>query len=85
MRVPILTAALAMALHLAVASADGADNAWRPGDFTLVEALDAGFAIVDTYHSNEGHLFFVLQRQSSLLLCKFEEVQADRCLQLGDQ
>jgi hypothetical protein len=73
-----------VALHLTVASADGADDAWQPSDFTLVEALDAGFAIVDTYHSNEGHLFFVLQLQNNLLLCKFEEVQAQKCLQLGD-
>lgn len=85
MRFLTMSAALAVALHFTAASAEGAANAWQPGDLTLREALDAGFAIVDTYHNHEGHLFFVLQHQNRLMLCQFEEIQAHKCLRFGDR
>ena len=83
MRRLLLPIVLGIVLHAAAGFAAEARDGWRPGAYTLDEALEAGFTVVDVYHNNEGRLFFVLQRQAVLLLCIFEEVQMDRCLQLG--
>ncbi len=59
-----------------------ATEQWHRSNLTLPEALTAGFRVVDTYHNEQGHLFFVLQREADLLLCMFQEQQTETCVTL---
>jgi len=38
--------------------------------------------VVSTYHNSDGHLVFVLQRDTTLLLCQFQATQDNNCAQL---
>ena len=59
-----------------------ATDQWHRSDLTLPQALAGGFRVVDTYHNGEGHLFFVLQLDAQLLLCRFQEQQTETCVTL---
>jgi hypothetical protein len=60
-----------------------ATDQWHRSTLTLPQALTAGFRVVDTYHNEQGHLFFVLQLDAQLLLCRFQEQQTETCVTLS--
>lgn len=59
-----------------------ASSQWHRSNLTLPQALVAGYNVIDTYHNEEGHLFFVLQLDSKLLICQFHEQQTELCVAL---
>ena len=74
-----LAAACLMALTPVAAQAS---KSWWDESATLPDALHAGFVVVSTYHNSDGHLVFVLQRDTTLLLCQFQATQDNNCAQL---
>jgi hypothetical protein len=59
-----------------------ASSEWHRSNMTLPQALVAGYRVIDTYHNEQGHLFFVLQFDSRLLICQFHEQQTELCVAL---
>ena len=77
--------ALATTLSLAAATSALAaqDDRWESTNLSMSDALDASFEIVDTYFDSHSKLVFVMQRDSTALLCAFDKLTLVQCAELN--